>query len=288
MNAAPGTVSMTGDASSGSPYAAVCAWKRHWPDYLKEAAGLMIFMLGAGAFTTLFEHPGSPVRMAISSDLARHVALGCVMGLVTAGIIYSPWGQRSGAHINPAVTWSFYRLGKIDGWDATFYTVFQFLGGMLAPVLLLWGIGEPFAHEKVKYATTQPGPAGAAIAFLAEFVISFILMLALLVATNSERWKGAAGGLAAALIAIYIGLESPLSGMSLNPARSLGSALTAGQWSGLWLYFIAPVAAMLLAAETFAWMRRRCWIDRPDGRDASTCLVCDFADGPHYPVEGGT
>jgi len=102
VNAAPGTVSMTGDASSGSPYAAVCAWKRHWPDYLKEAAGLMIFMLGAGAFTTLFEHPGSPVRMAISSDLARHVALGCVMGLVTAGIIYSPWGQRSGHIGNPS------------------------------------------------------------------------------------------------------------------------------------------------------------------------------------------
>lgn len=148
MNAAPGTVSMTGDASSGSPYAAVCAWKRHWPDYLKEAAGLMIFMLGAGAFTTLFEHPGSPVRMAISSDLARHVALGCVMGLVTAGIIYSPWGQRSGAHINPAVTWSFYRLGKIDGWDATFIRSSSSLAGCWRPFSCSGGSANPLRTRK--------------------------------------------------------------------------------------------------------------------------------------------
>ena len=159
---------------------------------------------------------------------------------------------------------------------------------MLAPVLLLWAIGDPFTHEKVKFVTTQPGPAGAATAFFAEFVITFILMLVLLVATNFARWKGAAGGFAAALIAIYIALESPLSGMSLNPARSFGSALTAGQWSGIWLYCLAPVASMLLAAETYAWMRRRRWIDRPEGQDASSssCLVCDFKEGPRYPVEG--
>jgi aquaporin Z len=76
-------------------------FKDHWPNYLAEAAGLMAFMLGAGAFTTLFEYPGSPVREAISSDLVRHTCLGIVMGCVTAAIIYSPWGQKSGAHINP-------------------------------------------------------------------------------------------------------------------------------------------------------------------------------------------
>lgn len=268
---------------------AVQALRRHWPDYLKETAGLMIFMIGAGAFTTLFEYPGSPVRMAMPSDLARRAALGGVMGLVTAGIIYSPWGQRSGAHINPAVTWSFYRLGKIDRWDAVFYTAFQFLGGLLAPALLLWALGEPFAHEKVKYATTQPGPEGSATAFVAEFVISLILMLVLLLATNSERWEKAAGAFAAALVAIYIATESPLSGMSLNPARSFGSALTAGQWSGIWLYFVAPVAAMLLASEAYLWARRSNLVGRPaepNGR-SRRCLICDFKEGPRYPVEDG-
>jgi aquaporin Z len=88
------------------------AFRKHWPDYLKEAAGLMAFMIGAGAFTTLFEYPGSPVRQAIPSEMMRHAGLGLVMAFVTAAIIYSPWGKKSGAHINPAVTWSFFRLGK--------------------------------------------------------------------------------------------------------------------------------------------------------------------------------
>ncbi|MEJ7638542.1 MAG: aquaporin [Singulisphaera sp.] len=144
-----------------------------------------------------------PSDLAPTSPWGRH-------GLRHGRIVYSPWGQRSGAHINPAVTWSFYRLGKIDAWDAVFYTTFQFLGAMLAPVLLLWAIGEPFVHEKVKFATTQPGPAGAMVAFLAEFVISFMLMLVLLLAINSERWEKAAGAFAAALIALYIAFESPL------------------------------------------------------------------------------
>lgn len=263
------------------------ALKQHWPDYLKEAFGLFAFMVGAGAFTTLFEYPGSPVRQAIASDLLRHIALGLVMGCVTAAIIYSPWGQKSGAHINPAVTWSFYRLGKIGGWDAVFYTVFQFLGAVVAPVVLLLALGEPFTHEKVKYATTQPGPPGALVAFAAEFVISFVLMLVLLVAINSARWEKKAGAFAAALIALYIAFESPLSGMSLNPARSFGSALTAGQWKGMWLYFVAPMASMLLAAEVYLRMRRRGWIDRAEVNEGGKprCLICDYKEGPDYPVE---
>ncbi len=76
-----------------------------------------------------------------------------------------------------------------------------------------------------------------------------MLMLVLLLAINSERWEKAAGAFAAALIALYIAFESPLWGMSLNPARSFGSALTAGQWTGMWAYFLAPVASMLLATE---------------------------------------
>ena len=278
-----GSARVSADGAGGNAASRAPAW--HWPHYLTEAAGLMAFMIGAGAFTTLFEYPGSPVRQAIPSDLARHLGLGATMGLVTAAIIYAPPSQKSGAHINPAVTWAFYRLGKINAPDAVFYTLFQFIGAMLAPVLLLWAIGEPFTHEKVKYATTQPGPHGAGLAFLAEFVISFVLMLALLVAINSERWEKKAGLVAAALIALYIGVESPLSGMSLNPARSFGSALTAGQWNGIWVYVLAPVLAMLLATEAYLHMRRRGLITRAAPGDNRRRLIDDFKDGPHYPVE---
>lgn len=271
--------------SDGRASPALDALRRHWSDYAKEAFGLFCFMIGAGAFTTLFMHPGSPVNQAIPSDLGRHIGVGLLMGCVTAAIIYSPWGQKSGAHINPAVTWSFYRLGKIAWWDAIFYTVFQFLGGIVAPLVLLALIGEPFAHEKVKYATSQPGEAGTAVAFAFEFAMSFVLMLVLLLAINSERWEKKAGAFAALLIAFYIAFESPYSGMSLNPARSFGSALTAGQWKSMWLYFVAPVLAMLLATELFLWMRRRGTVGRADAGDEARCLVCDFKDGPNYPVD---
>lgn len=266
------------------------ALRRHWPNYLAEAGGLMAFMLGAGALATLLEYPGSAVRQAIPSDLARHALLGVAMAFVTAAIIYSPWGRRSGAHINPAVTLAFWRLGKISGADAAFYVLFQFLGALLAPALLLWAIGEPFAHGKVKFATSQPGPQGALVAFAAEFAISFLLMLAQLTAINSERFEKRAGLIVAGLIAIYIAFESPLSGMSLNPARSFGSAATAGQWAGLWLYFAAPILAMLLATEAYRYMRDARWVVSKDEQRAERrrCLLSDYKPGPSYPVPPAT
>lgn len=250
------------------------ALKHHWPDYLLEALGLMAFMIGAGAFGTLFLYPDSPVAQAIPSDLAKRVGLGACMGLVTFAIV-SAIGMKTGAHINPAVTWSFYRQGKIGGWDAIFYTAAQFAGAIVAPVLLLAAIGTPFKHAKVAYATSQPGPEGVWIAFAAEFVISFILMLIVLIALNSKKLEKFAPAIIGALIGVYIAFESPLSGMSLNPARSFGSALTAGQWDGLWLYFTAPVLAMLLAVETYRIMRAR----------GQKLVTVGYKAGPHYPVE---
>lgn len=234
----------------------------------------MVFMLGAGAFTTLFLYPGSVVQQVLPSDLARHAGLGLAMGAVTFGIVLLI-GERSGAHINPAVTWSFFRQGRIGGWDAAWYTLAQFVGALIAPVILLALIGAPFASAKVKFATSQPGPRGVFAAFAAEFAISFVLMFIVLVALNSAKLKKLTPAIIGALIAVYITFESPLSGMSLNPARSFGSAVTAGQWDALWIYFVAPVAAMLLATETYQALRRRGGLTSAD------------ESGPHYPIEAG-
>lgn len=99
---------------------------RHWPEYLMEAAGLGLFMLSAVAFATVIEHPASPVRAAIENSWYRRIPMGVAMGLTAIGIIYSPRGRRSGAHINPAVTLTFYRLGKIAHWDMVL--IFSIIG----------------------------------------------------------------------------------------------------------------------------------------------------------------
>jgi len=90
------------------------AIRGHWPEYLTEAAGLGLFMLSACVFTTLLEYPGSPAHQAIADPFLRRVLIGIAMGLTAVGLIYSPWGQRSGAHLNPSVTLAFWRLGKVQ------------------------------------------------------------------------------------------------------------------------------------------------------------------------------
>jgi aquaporin Z len=95
---------------------------------------------------------------------------------------------------------------------------------------------------------TLPGPSGVAVAWLAEFSFSSLFMLVVLTLSNS-RFARLTGLIAGALLAIYIIVETPLSGMSTNPARSLGSAVAARTWSDLWLYFTAPPLGMLAAAE---------------------------------------
>jgi aquaporin Z len=89
--------------------------KKHWPEYLIEAAGLALFMMSACAFGALLEHPASSAHQAIPDDLARRMLMGVAMALTSIGIVYSSWGRRSGAHLNPAMTLTFLRLEESNG-----------------------------------------------------------------------------------------------------------------------------------------------------------------------------
>ncbi len=223
----------------------------HWPEYLMEAAGLGIFMDSACAFATILEDPGSLIRQTIGDPVIRRGLMGIAMGLTAIGIIYSPWGKQSGAHINPSITLAFLRLGKIEPWDAVFYMGAQFAGGLSGVLLIAILLGSTLAHPSVNYVVTIPGTDGTGIAFLAESIISFILMSVVLIATNTQnlaRWTGLFAGI---LVATYITVEAPLSGMSINPARTFASALPAQLWTALWVYFTAPLVGMLLAAELY-------------------------------------
>lgn len=227
------------------------ALRAHWPEYLIEATALGIFMVSACMFAALLEHPISPIHQAIESADIRRAVAGAAMGLTAIGIFCSPWGQRSGAHMNPAVTLSFLTLGKIRLWDAIFYVLAQFAGGILGVGLSSALIGDPIRHSAVNYVVTVPGSGGEMAAFLAEVLISGIMMIAVLTASNSKRFHWVTPFLAGSLVTAFITFEGPWSGMSMNPARTLGSAVWAGEWAGIWIYFTAPPLGMLLAAQAY-------------------------------------
>jgi len=235
---------------------ALTAINAHWPEYLMEAAALGTFMVSACVFVVLFEHPSSPVHQSFQSDsMLRRALIGLAMGLTAIGIIYSPWGQRSGAHMNPAVTLTFLSLGKIAPWDALFYVMFQFLGGIAGVLVANSLIGSALQHSAVNYAVTVPGPRGPWVAFIAEVVISMLMMSTVLWVSNSRRLSRYTPLFAGVLIATFITFEAPLSGMSMNPARTVGSAFHAGEWSALWIYFAAPTMAMLLASVLYRFRK---------------------------------
>ncbi len=253
------------------------ALREHWPEYLLETTELGIFMISAGLFTTLLEYPGSPVHQAIEDDFLRRTLIGFAMGLTAISLIYSPLGKRSGAHMNPAVTLTFLRLSKIKPWDAFYYIVAQFIGGIAGILAVALFIPRALADPSVKYVVTAPGPAGEWIAFVAEFLIAFVLMLTLLFVSNTPKlgpWTGVCAG---CLVAIYITFEAPFSGMSMNPARTFGSAITASFWTGLWLYFVAPILAMQLAADTYVRSRRTVYCAKLHHHNNSRCIFsCSF------------
>src|SRR5690349_18544564 len=227
------------------------AFKQHWPEYVMEATELGLFMFSACTFTVLLFHPASPLARLVHDGVWRRLLMGTAMGATAIAIIFSPLGQRSGAHFNPSVTWTFFRLGKIEACDAAFYTLFQFAGGTAGVMLASLAFGGLVAHQSVNYAVTLPGSNGRLVALGAEVIISFILMSVVLTVSNTKRLARWTGIFAGALVATYITIEAPISGMSMNPARTFSSAVGAQVWMSLWIYFIAPPAGMLLAAEVY-------------------------------------
>jgi len=211
-------------------------------------------MISAGICTLVIEHPDFGVRGAIDSELLRRGLIGIAMGLTAIALIYSPWGQRSGAHMNPAVTLAFLLLGRIDRRDALAYIAAQFAGGCAGVLFVLALAGERFAAPPVALVATVPGSGGPALAFAAEFLISCGLMSVVLALSSRARLAPFTGLAAGGLVALYITVEAPLSGMSMNPARSFASAAPGGNLAELWIYFVAPTLGMLAAA---AWHRRQ-------------------------------
>ncbi len=242
-----------------------------------EAVGLGGFIVGASLLMVLLEHPEFFVMKSWlgAHPLVRRVPLGICMGAYIAFVVHM-YGERSGAHINPAVTLSFLRLGKIRFTDAACYILAQFVGATLAALLMTKILGEFYEHPSIHYVTTTSDNSlhGVQKAFIAESIISFVLMFVMLFVIHSKRWEKSAALITGLLLGLYLVFETPYSGMSLNPARSTGSAVAAGDWRDLWIYFTAPVLAMLVATEIFLWLKR-IWMHKASWSKES----------PMYPVD---
>lgn len=229
---------------------------------------LGLFMISACLSTWFFEHPESPLHQALATHpFARRAGVGVLMGLTAWGLIESPAGRRSGAHMNPAVTLTMARLGQLSGRNAVLYMVGQFTLGALGVALSALIVRGELADPHVEFAVTIPGSSGPRVAFLAELAISFALMLTVLLSSHHPRLRPHTPTFAATLVALFVTFEAPLSGMSMNPARSLASALFSAHRESLWIYFVAPPLGMWLAAEAYLQNRRiREPLDSQEGR----------------------
>jgi aquaporin Z len=226
-------------------------------DYCYEGLGLGIFMFSAGFFDAIIDHPGLPIRQHLHSALLRRFLIGLSMGATALFIFNAPFGKKSGAYINPAVTLVQYRLQNIDRKDAAFYMLFQFIGGSIGMYLVYLLLPSLISSPAINYIVTVPGEAGTAVAFIAEFVISFLIIITVLFTSDNKQLAKYTSFFVAILIILFITFEAPYSGMSMNPARTFSSAIVSNQWKVFWLYCIAPIVGMLLGERFFVWKKKQ-------------------------------
>ena len=238
--------------------------------YLMEAIGIGGFVLLAGAITTFLEHPSLPVMKSGLSEypFIRRAMLGIALGIYVA-LTIKWFGKLSGTHVNPSVTCTFCRLGNIRFIDAAGYILSQFIGAVIAFYILKWMLGNWFAYPSINYGISKPEPPHTLTqSFIAEFIISSILMATVLILSSSRKGEKYMAVSIGILIALFIIFELPYSGMSMNPARSFAAAFGTNQWDGLWVYFVSPTLAMIMLAELFIiWRRKRVNAAHPDHKD---------------------
>ncbi len=199
-----------------------------------------------GTFIMVFTGTGAVMVNQISNGAVTHLGISLVFGAIVAAMIYS-FGYISGAHFNPAVTLAFYTSGVLPKNRVLPYILAQCLGAIAASGLLRFSLG-PIGN----LGGTSPSQNQWFQAFVLETVLSFILMLVIF-GTGLDR--RAHIGFAGMAIGLTVGVEAacmgPITGASMNPARSLGPALFSGQWQHHWLYWLAPILGAQLAVLVY-------------------------------------
>lgn len=194
-----------------------------------------------GTFCLVFMGTGAIVVNEVSNGAIGHIGVALVFGLAVLALI-SAFGDVSGAHMNPAVSLAFWVSGRFPGKGVAPYVVAQFLGALVASLLV-----RVIFPDAVSLGSTIP-TGSTAQSFVLEVVLAAMLMLVILGVSHGPKEKGLVAGTA---IGAFVGLEAlfagPISGASMNPARSLAPALVAGAIGDVWIYLVAPTIGALIA-----------------------------------------
>jgi aquaporin Z len=249
-------------------------------EYAAEFVGTALLLLvGLSAVCADFA-TRSPVVSAIPDSNLRRLITGIIFAGTATAIVYSPLGRRSGGHLNPAVTLAFLRLGKIGPRSAAIYIVVQVAGALTGAALVL-AIWRGWATS-VSVGATVPKDGGAAAAVAAEAAVTFLLVSLILNFVDRPRLMAFTAGAAGTLVAFFVFVEAPVSGTSLNPARTLGPAVVGGTFTDVWIYFLGPLVGALVAAFVYRHRRSSVACGKLFHTDA---VECRFFDCQYTPPE---
>jgi aquaporin Z len=226
-----------------------------WQTYLSELVGTALLVLVGLTIVILMFGAGSPGASAIPSEGLRRLITGFLFGTTGALIALSPVGKESGAHINPVVTLGFWMMGKLKSPTALGYVLAQLTGATIGslPLLLFGSMGG-----SVAFGATLPGEGYTTAAVLmGEVITTFGLIAGLCIFLGFRPLRPFTPALFPFLYAFMVYIESPLSGTSTNPARSLGPAIISGQWQGWWIYWVGPLIGMLVGVAMFSSLAKR-------------------------------
>ncbi len=194
-----------------------------------------------GTFALVFAGTGAIVINEVSGGVVTHVGVALTFGLIVLAMIYAV-GDVSGAHLNPALTLGFLAARRLSPRFALPYIASQSIGALMASLLLRF----LFPQNATLGATSPAGPALQSLVL--ETILTCILMFVILCVSTGAKERGITAGIAVgSVIALEALFAGPISGASMNPARSFAPALTSQQFSALWIYLLAPVTGAMLA-----------------------------------------
>ena len=225
----------------------------HWIEYGAEFLGTAILVFGGLSAVTFDFAPGLPMMHWLPNASVRRLLTGLFFAGTGSLVAISPLGKLSGAHLNPVVSLAFWLQGKMHPWDVLGYIVSQLLGGIVGVLLLIavWGNDAHSIHDGV----TIPGLGYSWFdAFGAEVIMTFLLVFGILLFVSDPRllrWTPLMNWL---LVALLVWIGAPISGTSLNPARSFGPAFVTGVQAYQWIYWLAPTLGSLLAVGAFQFV----------------------------------